>query len=95
MNETNFKYEHQPLYSGLIASTVENVYFCDYPFLKEREMIALNMKLSDLRQLAKQHAYYKQANKENFSAELLLPKNVVEKKFRHIFKLAKTIALVT
>jgi hypothetical protein len=40
-------------------------------------MIALNMKLSDLRQLAKQHAYYKQAKKENFSAELLLPKNVV------------------
>lgn len=58
-------------------------------------MIALNMKLSDLRQLAKQHAYYKQAKKENFSAELLLPKNVVEKKFRHIFKLAKTISLIT
>jgi hypothetical protein len=36
MNEVNYKYEHQPLYSGLIASTVENVYFCDYPYLKER-----------------------------------------------------------
>ncbi len=94
LNEVNFKYEHQPLYSGLASNTVENVFFCDYPFLKEREMIAMNMSLENLRQLVKQYAYYKQNDKENFSAELLLPKNVVETKFRHIIKLAKTIALM-
>ena len=58
-------------------------------------MIALNMKLEDLRQLMKQHAYYKHTKNEHFSAQLLLPKNVVEKKFRHIIKLAKTISLAT
>jgi hypothetical protein len=93
LNEVTFKYEHQPLYAGLVSSTVENVFFCDYPYLKEREMIALNVNLDDLRQLIKRYAYYRQNDKQNFSAELLLPKKVVEKKFRHVIKLAKTIAL--
>jgi hypothetical protein len=35
-NEVSLKYEHEPLFTGLMSNSVQNVYFCDYPTLKER-----------------------------------------------------------
>lgn len=93
LNESNYSYEHQPIYSGLMSPSVEKVYFCDFPWMKEREMIALNCKLEDMRQLAKQTAYFRQQKRQNFDPELLLPKDIVQRKFAHIIKLARTISL--
>jgi hypothetical protein len=62
-NEGSFNFEHNSLLTGMVSSTVENVYFCDYPFLKERQMIAMDSSLEDMRQLIKSYAYFKQIKK--------------------------------
>jgi hypothetical protein len=73
----------------MLSQGVNRIYFGNYPAYEERRMIADLTPLPHLRELFQMHLTNYRAGKVNFSAQWLLPQEVLSRKLAHIVAVAR------